>query len=72
MTLPNVVDGNQQTAQIMRDDILKQPLPIATGSEWGIPEGAGLGIEVDEDKVGRYHDSYRQNGQFPPYDPALV
>jgi len=72
LTLPNVVDGNQQTAQMMCDDILTQPLPIATGSEWGIPEGAGLGIEVDEDKVRRYHDSYRQHGQFPPYDPALV
>jgi L-Ala-D/L-Glu epimerase len=72
LTLPNVVDGNQQTAQMMCDDILKQPLPISTGPEWGVPEGAGLGIEVDEDKLRHYHDSYRQNGQFPPYDPALV
>jgi L-Ala-D/L-Glu epimerase len=72
LTLPNVVDGNQQTAQMMCDDVLKHPLPIAAGPDWGIPEGAGLGIEVDEEKVRRYHDSYRRNGQFLPYDPAFV
>ena len=48
LTLPNLVDGNQQTAHMMQDDILKGPLPIASGPDWGIPVGSGLGIEVDE------------------------
>jgi len=72
LTLPNIVDGNQQTAQMMCDDIVKTPLAIARGSEWGVPEGAGLGIEVDEEKVRKYHESYRREGQIPPYDPSLV
>lgn len=72
LTLPNIVDGNQQTAQMMCDDVLKTPLPIAQGPEWGVPEGAGLGIEVDEEKVHRYHESYRREGQIPPYDPRLI
>ncbi len=72
LTLPNIVDGNQQTAQMMCDDVLKTPLPIAHGPEWGVPEGAGLGIEVDEEKVRRYHESYRREGQIPPYDPHLI
>jgi glucarate dehydratase len=72
LTLPNIVDGNQQTAQMMCDDVLKTPLPIARGPEWGVPEGAGLGIEVDEEKVRKYHESYRREGQIPPYDPSLV
>ena len=72
LTLPNNVDGNQQTAQMMCDDILKTPLPIARGPEWGVPEGAGLGIEVDEEKVRKYHESYRREGQIPPYDLSLV
>jgi glucarate dehydratase len=72
LTLPNIVDGNQQTAHIMQDDILKQPLPIATGSDWGVPGGTGLGVEVDEDKVARYHDLYLERGQFLPYDPAFI
>lgn len=72
LTLPNLVDGHQQTAHMMQDDILKKPVPIAAAPNWGVPEGAGLGIEVDEDKVGRYHDEYRRNGQLLPYDPALI
>jgi glucarate dehydratase len=72
LTLPNIVDGNQQTAQMMCDDVLKTPLPIARGPKWGVPEGAGLGVEVDEEKVRKYHESYRREGQIPPYDPSFV
>jgi len=72
LTLPNVVAGNQQTAQMMCDDVLKHPLPIASGPKWGVPEGPGLGIDVDEEKVRRYHESYQSSGQFVPYDPALI
>ena len=70
LTLPNIVDGNQHTAHIMTDDILKQLLPIATGPNWGVPSGSGLGVDVDEDKVARYHQSFLERGQFLPYDTA--
>jgi L-alanine-DL-glutamate epimerase-like enolase superfamily enzyme len=56
----------------MQDDILKRPLPIASGPDWGAPEGIGLCVEVDEEKVGLYHQLYRERGQFLPYDPALI
>jgi len=72
LTLPNVVDGNQQTAQMMCDDVLKRQLPIASGPCWGIPDTPGLGVEVDEDKLLRYHEAYRRQGQFLPYDLAAV
>ena len=72
LTLPNIVDGNQQTAHMMQDDILKTPIPIATGPNWGVPTGTVLGIEIDEDKLGIYHEQYRRVGQFVPYDPRLV
>jgi L-alanine-DL-glutamate epimerase-like enolase superfamily enzyme len=72
LTLPNIVDGNQQTAQMMCDDVLRESLPIAGGPKWTAPEGSGLGIEVDEEKVRHYHECYRRNGQFMPYDPASL
>jgi glucarate dehydratase len=72
LTLPNLVEGNQQTAQMMSDDVLAAPLPIAQGPSWGVPSGGGLGVEVDEDKVREYHDCYRRNGQFLPYDSGLI
>jgi L-alanine-DL-glutamate epimerase-like enolase superfamily enzyme len=71
LTLPNLVDGNQQVAAMMADDIIRESLPTATGPTWGIPQGVGLGVEVDEEKVGRYHELYRQQGQFLPYQPEM-
>ncbi len=72
LTLPNIVEGNQQTATMMQDDVLTQPLPIASGPDWGLPEGKGLGVEADEEKITSYHELYRQRGQFLPYDPGLI
>jgi L-alanine-DL-glutamate epimerase-like enolase superfamily enzyme len=67
LTLPNVDAGNQQTAAMMTDDILSEKLPIAGGPSWGPIERPGLGVTVDEDKVARYHEAFRREGQFLPY-----
>jgi hypothetical protein len=70
LTLPSIVEGNQQTAQMMQDDVLTAALPIAGSPKWGIPSGSGLGIEIDEQKVGIYSEYYRERGQFLPNDPG--
>ena len=67
LAIPNAIDGAQQTAAIMADDILKTPLPIAIGPKWGRIERPGLGIEIDEDKLQHYHECYVRDGQFLPY-----
>jgi glucarate dehydratase len=67
LCLPNVIDGVQQTAAMMDDDILTAAIPIAAGPRWGAIERPGLGIEVAEDKLRRYHDAYLRHGQFLPY-----
>lgn len=67
LTIPNAIEGSQQTAAMMRDDILTVRLPIADGPTWGRPDGPGLGVEVDEDKVAAYHEAYLREGQFLPY-----
>ena len=72
LTLPNLVDGNQQTAQIMADDVLRSPLPITVSPNWGVIKGPGIGIEVDEEKVSQYHENYRSKGQFLPYDKGSI
>ena len=72
LTLPNLVDGNQQTAQIMEDDILRSRLPIADFPDWGPIDAPGIGIEVDEAKVAQFHDHYRKIGQYLPYDQKIT
>lgn len=67
LSLPNTCDGAQQTAAMMGDDILTEALPIAQGPMWGRIERPGLGVDVDEDKLRRYHEAYLRDGQFLPY-----
>ena len=72
LTLPRIVEGQQQTASMMTDDVLTEPLPVAQGPDWGVPTGTGLGIDVDEEKLQRYHQHYREQGQYLPYDIAKM
>ena len=67
LTLPNGVGGHQQTAYMMEHDILSEPLPITTGARWGPIEGAGLGVDVDEDAVAEAAARYRLEGQYLPW-----
>lgn len=71
LTLPNLVPGSQQYAQIMQDDVLTEPLPIATSPDWGVPEGPGISVDVDESKVMRYHERFLSSRQFLPYDSTI-
>lgn len=72
LAIPNAIAGAQQTAALMADDILKEPPPIASGPKWGMIEKPGLGIDVDEDKLHRYHECFSRDGQFLPYQRAEV
>jgi L-alanine-DL-glutamate epimerase-like enolase superfamily enzyme len=57
---------------MMEDDVLADRLPIADGPAWSVPTGDGLGIRVDEAKVRKYHERYRSQGQFLPYQPSDI
>ena len=67
LTLPNGVEGHQQTAYLLEHDVLTKPLPIATGPRWGSLDGAGLGVEVDEAAVAEAAGRYRSAGQYLPW-----
>jgi L-Ala-D/L-Glu epimerase len=71
LTLPNLVPGAQQYAQIMEDDVVTVPLPIVSSPDWGVPEAPGISVEVDESKVMRYHERFLSHRQFLPYDSAV-
>ena len=71
LSLPNLLLGNQQTAALMEEDILTEELPIATGPRWGVPNGEGLGVEVDMAQVEKYQQVYREQGQFLPYQTEM-
>ena len=67
LTLPNGVEGHQQTAYLLEHDILTEPLPIATGPRWGTIDAPGLGVEVDGAAVAEAAARYRSDGQYLPW-----
>ena len=67
LSLPNGVEGHQQTAHLMQHDILSEPIPIATGPRWGRIDAPGLGVEVDLDAVAEAAGRYRTEGQYRPW-----
>jgi L-alanine-DL-glutamate epimerase-like enolase superfamily enzyme len=67
LTLPNGVDGHQQTAHLMEHDVLTEPIPIASGPRWGTIDAPGLGVTVDEDAVEEAAARYRADGQYLPW-----
>jgi L-alanine-DL-glutamate epimerase-like enolase superfamily enzyme len=72
LTLPNGVDGHQQTAHLMAHDVLADPIPISTGPRWGVIEGPGLGVEIDEAAVGEAAARYAADGQYLPWRPEQL
>jgi hypothetical protein len=47
-------------------------IPITHGPNWDVPAGAGIGVDIDPDKLAKYHERYLERGQFQPSDPALL
>jgi glucarate dehydratase len=70
LTLPAIVEGNQQTAAHMVGDVLSERLPIVDGPTWGIPSAPGLGVTVDEGAFDEAAQNYQRDGQFLPYQMA--
>lgn len=67
LTLSNGAEGHQQTASVMSDCILAEPLPIAHGPLWDAPDRPGLGVAIDQDKLDFYHRAFLRDGQFMPW-----
>jgi L-alanine-DL-glutamate epimerase-like enolase superfamily enzyme len=72
LTLPNGVEGHQQTAYLMEHDIVREPLPIATGPRWGVIDAPGLGVEIDEEAVADAKARYRSEGQYRPWQDYQI
>ncbi len=72
LTLPNIVEGNQQTAHLMVHDVITDTPPIATRPEWGVPDGPGLGLSIDHDALAEASARYRVEGQYLPYQREMI
>ena len=70
LTLPAIVQGNQQTSAHMVGDVVSERLPIMDGPTWGISTAPGLGVEIDTATFEGAAQAYQRDGQFLPYQMA--
>jgi L-alanine-DL-glutamate epimerase-like enolase superfamily enzyme len=70
----NFLYANQSYAAFLADDIIEGtgPLPYEEG-KLAVPDAPGIGVELAQDKVGRYSELYREKGQdFAFHNPSAV
>jgi L-alanine-DL-glutamate epimerase-like enolase superfamily enzyme len=61
--LPNLTPGNQVMHHLLADQLVSTPLELA-GGRAVVPEGPGLGFELDHDAVSRAHERYEREGAY--------
>jgi len=70
---PNFLYANQSYASFLADDIIEGagPLPYHDGC-LATPQAPGIGVQLDRDKLARYADLYRKQGNFRFSDPEAL
>jgi L-alanine-DL-glutamate epimerase-like enolase superfamily enzyme len=70
---PNFTYANQSYASLLIDDVLEGgPLPYRGGT-LAVPDGPGIGVALDRERVQRYADLYEREGEgFAFRDSAAV
>jgi L-alanine-DL-glutamate epimerase-like enolase superfamily enzyme len=63
-TCPNFLYANQSYASFLADDVIQgvNALEYQNG-RLAVPTGAGIGVEIDKEKLERYKEKYEQNRQ---------
>jgi glucarate dehydratase len=65
--LPNLTFAADAHYPHLHDDVLRGGKRPIVGGRMSVPDGAGLGVELDRDKLARYAEEYRRLGGYP-YD----
>jgi glucarate dehydratase len=69
--LPNLSFAADSHYHHLRDDIIIGGLMRYEDGRIQVPDGPGLGVKLDREKLGQYHELYRRLGDYPyDQDPA--
>ena len=64
-TIPNLTDGNQVMHELFVEDVLVEGLLDIEDGRTSVPEGPGLGAEINWDNVERFEHLFEEGGQYP-------
>jgi L-alanine-DL-glutamate epimerase-like enolase superfamily enzyme len=69
-TLPNATLANQTHYNLLEDDVIVGGPPVFEDGALRLPEGPGIGVELDSEKVAVYEEVYEREGEFSVYGPV--
>jgi L-alanine-DL-glutamate epimerase-like enolase superfamily enzyme len=70
---PNFLYANQSYASFLSDDVIEGTGPLVyKDGRLSIPQGPGVGVSLDRDKVARYAELYRKQGTFSFGNPEAL
>lgn len=74
VSTPNFIMANQCMYDWYDDDYIKGGKLPTEGAFMRAPEGPGLGVELDSEKVSIYHEKYNRDGMFSVFgvDPETL
>jgi L-alanine-DL-glutamate epimerase-like enolase superfamily enzyme len=68
-TCPNAGLAHQTHYQLLAGDVVVGGLPSFEDGTLSLPEGPGIGVELDRERVEEYAEVFRSRGTFSPYEP---
>jgi L-alanine-DL-glutamate epimerase-like enolase superfamily enzyme len=68
-TCPNAGLGHQTHYHHLADDVIVGGKPEFEDGGLSLPDGPGIGVELDRERVDRYAELYAREGWFSPYEP---
>jgi len=64
---PNFPYANQIYIPFLSDGVIQGGLLSFTKDCLELPQGVGIGVELDEERVAKYAELYRKEGEFSPF-----
>jgi L-alanine-DL-glutamate epimerase-like enolase superfamily enzyme len=66
-TCPNAKLANQTHYNLFGDDVIAGGPPVFEGGALRLPDGPGIGVELDPEKVALHEETYLREGEFTVY-----
>jgi len=71
-TSSNLTMASQTHLHFLAHDIIKKPFQFDDGGALAVPQGPGLGVELDPDLIQEAHTRYLSEGEYSPFGPSLA
>jgi len=68
--IPNLTIGNQAMHQLLAETLVASPAPVPFAGALRLPDGPGVGVELDREAVERAHDRYQRQGAYSSIEPV--